>query len=144
MSGVQVIRHLLANSAAVTAVVPATRITAGDLPINTTMPAIAITQISGMPRLTLAMTEPNRLNTDRVQVSVLFKGSAATPAGTGYPGVKALLVLVIAACPNQNGTINSVGVDSILPDIVGPDLQDDDSGLFSQSVDFIVKWRSAA
>lgn len=144
MSGVAVIRSLLATNAAVIAVVPAARITAGDLPINTTMPAIAVTQISGMPRLTIAMIEPNRLNTDRVQVSVLFKGPSASPPGTGYPGVKALLPLVLAACPNQNGTINGIAVDSILPDIEGPDLQDDATGLFSQSRDFIVKWRSAA
>jgi hypothetical protein len=144
VSGVAVIRHLLANAAAVTAVVPAARITAGDLPINTTMPAIAVTQISSMPRLTIAMTEPNRLHTDRVQVSVLFKGSAGTPAGDGYPGVRSLLVKVLAACPNQNGTINGIAVDSILPDIEGPDLQDDATSLFSCSRDFIVKWRSAA
>jgi hypothetical protein len=141
---VAVIRYLLANNAPVLAVVPATRITAGDLPINTTMPAIAVTQISGMPRLTIAMTEPNRINTDRVQVSALFKGPAGTPSGAGYPGVAALMVLVLAACPNQNGTINGVAVDSILPDIEGPDLQDDATNLFSRSRDFIVKWRSAA
>lgn len=142
MSGVAVIRHLLANAAAITSVVPATRITAGDLPLNTVMPAIAVTQISGMPRLTLAMTEPNRLHTDRVQVSVLFKGPSATPAGTGYPGLDAVMKLLLAACPNQNGTVNGVAVDSILPDIEGPDLQDDATGLFSRSRDFIVKWRS--
>lgn len=142
MSGVAVIRHLLASASAVTNVIPATRITAGDLPINTTMPAIAITTIDSIPRLTVAMTEPNRLHVERVQVSVLFKGPSASPPGTGYPGVKALMPLVLAACPNQNGTINGVSVDSILPDVEGPDLQDDATGLVSQSRDFIVKWRS--
>ena len=148
MSGVAVIVALLKANAAVTAIVPGNavppRITAGDLPLNTIMPAIAVTQISGIPRLTIAMTEPNRLNTDRVQVSVLFKGPAGTPAGAGYPGVRGLLVKVLAACPNQNGTINGIAVDSILPDLEGPDLQDDATSLFSGSRDFIVKWRSAA
>ena len=144
MSGVAVIRSLLATNSGVLAVVPAARIQSGDLPLNTVMPAIAVTQVSGIPRLTVAMTEPNRLNTDRVQVSVLFKGPQGTPAGTGYPGVRALLVLVLAACPNQRGTINGVAVDSILPDIEGPDLTDVATALYSGSRDFIVKWRSAA
>ena len=144
MSGVAVIRGLLATNSGVTAVVPAARIMAGDLPINTTLPAIAITEISSIPRLTIAMTEPNRLHTERVQVSVLFKGPQGSPSGAGYPGVKGLLVLVLAACPNQHGTINSFDVDSIIPDIEGPDLQDDATSLFSGSRDFIVRWRSAA
>lgn len=142
MSGVAVIVALLKASAPVVAIIPAARIMAGDLPIGTVMPAIAITQVSGIPRLTVAMTEANKLNTDRVQVSVLFKGPQASPAGTGYPGVAAMMKLVLAACPNQRGTINGVNCDSILPDLEGPDLQDDATGLFSRSRDFIVKWRN--
>ena len=142
MSGVAVIRSLLAGSAAITAIVPATRIAAGDLPLNTVMPAIAVTQISSVLRLTLQMSETPKMHTDRVQVSVLFKGPEGSPAGTGYPGVKALLKLVLAACPNQRGTINGVDVDSILPDLEGPDLQDDETALYSGSRDFMVKWLS--
>ena len=144
MSGVAVIRYLLANNGPVIAVVPAARIQAGDLPLNTVMPAIAVTEVSSIPRLTIAMTEPNRLHTERVQVSVLFKGPQGTPSGAGYPGVKGILALVLAACPNQKGTINGVAVDSILPDIEGPDLTDVATALYSGSRDFIVKWRSAA
>ena len=150
MSGVAVIRSLLATNSAVTTALGAgppvatSRIIAGDLPLNTVMPAISISLVSGIPRLTIAMTEPNRLHTDRVQVSVLFKGPQGTPAGTGYPGVKALLALVLAACPNQHGTVNGVSVDAILPDLEGPDLSDMATALYSGSRDFIVKWRSAA
>ena len=142
MSGVAVIRSLLAGSAAITAIVPATRIAAGDLPLNTVMPAIAVTQISSVLRLTLRMSETPKMHTDRVQVSVLFKGPEGSPAGTGYPGVKALLKLVLAACPNQRGIINGFDVDSILPDLEGPDLQDDETALYSGSRDLIVKWLS--
>lgn len=142
MSGVAVIRFLLANNAPVVAVVPAARIMAGELPINTTLPAISIMQVSGVPRLTHAMSETPRIHTDRVQVTVAFKSPSATPAGQGYPGVKSLLKLVLAACPNQHGTVGTVtDVDSILPDVEGPDLQDDETGLFTQSRDFIVKYR---
>ena len=140
MSGVAVIRYLLANAAAVTAAVPATRIMAGDLPLNTVMPAIAVTEISSVPLNTIRVNESPKLHTERVQVSVLFKGPQGTPAGTGLPGVKALLKLVLAACPSQRGTVNGIAVDSIVPDVEGPDLSDDATALYSQSRDFIVKY----
>lgn len=141
MSGVAIIRTLLVANAPLLAVIPSARIMAGDIPLATVLPAIGIMQISGVPRLTLAMTEANRMQTDRVQVSVLFKGPAGSPSGTGYPGVKAALALVRAALPNQNGTVAGFSLDSILPDTIGPDLQDEASQLFSQSQDWIVKWR---
>ena len=140
MSGVAVIRYLLANAAAVTAVIPAAKIMAGDLPLNTVMPAIAVTQISGMPYNTIKVNDSPKMHTDRVQVSVLMKGPQGSPSGSGYPGVKAMMPLVLAACPNQRGTINNIVVDSIVPDILGPDLFDDATSLYSQSRDFIVKW----
>lgn len=142
MSGVAVIRYLLANATAVTAVVPATRIMAGELPLNSVLPGISIVQISSVPRNTVKMNEAKVQHTDRVQVSVLVKGTQATPAGTGYPGVKALIKLVLAACPQTRGTINGVDVDSITPDVEGPDLSDDATALYSGSRDFIVKWNS--
>ena len=140
MSGVAVVRYLLANNAPVLAVVAAPKIVAGDVPLATVLPAIAITQISSIPRLTVDMAEPTKLHTDRVQVSVLLKGPQGAPAGAGYPGVKSLLKVVLAACPNVNGTVNGVKVDSILPDVEGPDLYDDATALYSGSRDFIVKW----
>ena len=140
MSGVAVIRHLLANAAAVTAVVPAARIMAGDLPLNTALPAISVTQISGMPHNTIRINESPKLHTDRVQVTVLVKGPQGTPAGLGYPGVKALLKLVLAACPSQRGTVNGIAVENITPDMEGPDLSDDATALYSQSRDFLVRF----
>lgn len=146
MSGVAVIRHLLANNQAVISAIGAgppaaiTRIMAGDVPLNTVLPAISIKQISSVPFNTVKMNEPKTQHTDRVQVSVLLKGPQGTPAGTGYPGVRSLLKLVLAACPHTRGTVNGFDVDSILPDIEGPDLSDDPSALLSASRDFIVKW----
>ena len=142
MSGVAVIRSLLATNAAVLAVIPAARIVAGDLPLNTVMPAIAITEIDSQPRNTVAMNEPNRMHTERVQVSVLFKGPQGTPSGTGYPGVKAMLALVLAAVPHTHGTVNGFTVLDIRPDSEGPDLQDVATALYSGSRDFLVRWRS--
>jgi hypothetical protein len=140
VSGTAVIRYLLANAAAVVAVVPAARIVAGDLPLNTAMPAIAVTQIDSIPRLTVAMTETKRMHTDRVQVTV-FRG--ASPADDGYPGLKSLLDLVLAACPNQRGSVNNIAVDSILPDTEGPDLPILEEAILTRSRDFIVRWTAA-
>ena len=77
-----------------------------------------------------------------MQVSVLFKGPQGTPTGTGYPGVRGLLRLVLAACPNTHGTVNGVNVDSILPDLEGPDLSDEATALYSGSRDLIVRWNA--
>jgi hypothetical protein len=143
MSGVSVIRHLLANNAAVLAVVPASRIMAGALPLKTTLPAISVTQISGTPENLLRINEHGKMHADRVQVTWLFSGTQASPAGSGYPGVKALGQLILAACPSQRGTVNSVAVDSISPGSEGPDIFDDERSLYAQSRDFFVKWTGA-
>jgi hypothetical protein len=140
VSGVAVVRYLLANDAGVLAIVPATRIKAGHLPLNTVLPAISITLVSSVQRLTVAMTETPHMQTDRVQVAWLFKLSEGTPAGAGYPGVRNMDALVRAALPNQHGTINTFTVDSILPDLAGPDLLMDDESIQQGSRDFIVKW----
>lgn len=130
MSGVAVIRYLLANDATLTATVPATRIMAGILPINTTLPAISITQISGN-RLEVIKHGSNEHITERIQVTVL---------ATTYPQQKTILNLVKSALPATRGTVNSVVVDSIQQDFTGPDLYNDDPVIYEQSVDYFVKY----
>lgn len=143
MSGVSVVRYLLANNAPVVAVIPSARIIAGDLPLGTVLPAIAVTQISSVPFNLLRINEANKLHTDRVQVSALFYGAKATIPGVGYLGVYQMMKLILAACPSQRGTINSFIVDSIVPDLAGPDLHDQESDLHSSSRDFLVRWIGA-
>lgn len=140
MSGVSVIWYLLKTNSPVLAVVPATRIMAGDLPVKMVLPAISVTQISSVPYNLLRINEANKMHTDRVQASVLFKGVGE---GAGYPGLKAMMKLVLAACPGQRGTVNGVVVDSITPGLEGPDLYDDAAGVYSQSRDFLVRWIAA-
>lgn len=140
MSGVAVAWYLLKTNAPLIAVVPAARIKAGELALNTELPAISITEISSIPRLTIAMDETPRLFTDRVQVSWLVKASDSYPSGLDYPGKKAIALLVLAALPNQHGTVNGITVDSILPDNSGPDIFSD-AGFVQESRDFIVKWK---
>lgn len=127
---VKLIRYILANNANLIAVVPAARIFSGVVPLNTTLPAIAVNHISTIERNTVAMNTPTVLATSRVQVTVLAKT---------YASQKSVLELVRKALPNAKGVINGVTVDSILPDISGPDLRDDDAGIYMQSRDFMCK-----
>lgn len=145
MSGVAVIRYLLANNAPLLAAMgagAAGRIMAGDLPLNTVMPAISVVQISSMPRNTVKMNEQSVQHLERIQVSVVVRGTQGTPPGGGYPSIRSLLKLVLAACPHTRGMVNNVSVDSILPDVEGPDISDATTALYSGSRDFFVRWNS--
>lgn len=137
MSGVAIVRYLLANAASVTAVVPSARIMTGDLPVGTVIPAISITQVDGMPMNNLQINETPKRHMDRVQVTVFRK---ALPDDAGYPGLKTLLNLVLAACPSQRGTVNGFSVESIIPDIEGPDIPIPEERIFTRSRDFLVSY----
>ena len=137
MSAVRVIRYLLANYAPLTAIVDASKIKAGTIPLSTVLPAISLIDISGQRRNTVSMTEETRLVTSRVQVTPLVNTSKK--GGTDYDGMVTILGHIMTACANQSGTVNGVAVDSILPDTRGPNLEDEDSGIMEQGQDFIVK-----
>lgn len=133
MSGVAVVRWLLANHPALTAEVPATRIFGGPAPLKTTLPAITVMHISGMPTVTVANNSTKRLHEDRVQVMVHVKD---------YAEKGPLLALVMAACTGRQGTTNGVDLDAIVPDLEGPDLDEPAEVIFRRSRDFKVRWRS--
>lgn len=134
MSDVKVVRYLLANNANLIAVVPATKIMAGVVPIATVLPAIAVNHISTLSRNIVSMSAATVLATSRVQITVMTKT---------YAEQKSILELVRKALPNTNGSVNGITVDSIIPDIAGPDLRDDDAGIYFQSRDFIVKFQES-
>lgn len=134
MSGVAVVNYLLSHSASVTALVNAANIVSGNVPLGQTLPAISVRQISSLDTLDVPMTG-KRLATDRVQITAIAKD---------YATKKAVLAAARAAVVGQKGTVNGVSVDSILPDIEGPDLDDPGAMIFEQSRDVIVKWHRAA
>lgn len=141
MSGVAVVRYILANTAAITALVPAARVISGDAPLSTLRPLILVTEPGSNKFFrTIRANERPVTRIERVQVSVIVNGPLATPAGLGYPQVKALLKLISNACPGQRGTINTFTVYSITDEGEGPDLSVAELGLYSQSVDFFVTW----
>lgn len=134
MSGVAIIRYKLANYSSLTDEVPATRIMAGELPLGTDLPAISVVDIDSIPRLTVGMTE-TKLHTDRVQVTVHVNKQE-----DGYPALQSLLALVLAACPDTKGTVNSVACDSILPEFKGPSGEGISDYILQGSWDFFVRW----
>lgn len=129
MSDVKVVRHLLATNAALIAVVPAARIIPGLIPQGTTLPAIAVSHVSGT--WGSEISAQSRDCTARVQVTVM----AST-----YAQQKQVMALVRTAVPRTHGTINGVSVGSITREPDGPDFRDDVAGIFLQAQDFMVKF----
>lgn len=140
MSGIAVVRYLLANNAPLIAVVPDAKIYAGVVPLNTALPAISVNDVGGQRRNTVSMAEASRLVIERVQVTPLVNSSKK--GGGDIPTLKQILALIMTAVPNTNGTVNGVTVDSILPDVRGPNLEDETTGIIEQAQDFIVKYRT--
>ncbi len=130
MSGVVVIRYLLAQNGAVTAVVPATRIQAGALPEGIALPAISVTEVSSVDRNILNPLEKVRV-TERTRVTVM---------AANYPQQKSLIDLVRGACRDKIGDFNGVTTVVVLTDIKGPDFSDDTAQIFMQSQDFKVSF----
>ena len=133
MSGVAIVRYLLANDAALTAVVPASRIMAGVIPINMALPTISVMQISGVPHNMIGMASATRMFKDRVQVTVMC---------SDYPATKTIFNLIKAALPVSRGTVNGFTCDSILLDMQGPDFFDQETNIYMQSYDYIVNYVS--
>ena len=128
MSDVKAVRYLLANNSTLTAQVPASRIIGGVLPQDIALPAISVTHVSTVrPQMVSAAS---RLCVARVQVSVL---------ATTYATQKSVLGLVRAALPRSRGNVNGVAVDSILPDVEGPDFNDE-AGIYMGSIDYRVTY----
>lgn len=128
MSDAKAVRYLLANNAALTAVVPSAKIVAGLVPQGTVMPAVAVSHVSTVRRNTVKR-EDKTLCTSRVQVTAM---------ATSYPQQKQICALIRAALPRTRGAINGVQVDDILQGTEGPDFRDDDLGIYMQSLDFMV------
>mgnify|MGYP000858884447 CR=1 FL=1 len=128
MSDVKAVLYLLANNSTLNAQVPASRIFAGVIPQGTAAPAIAVTHVSTVrPQMVNAAS---KLCVSRVQVTVM---------AASYATQKSVMALVRAALPRSRGSVNGVAVDSILPDIEGPDFTDE-AGLYMGSIDYRVTY----
>jgi len=130
MSGTAIAWYLMKTNSALLAQVPAARIFCGVIPLNTARPAIGVTSVSGVDADNVAMSG-NTLVTERVQVTIY---------ATTYPSQKTLLGLVKASLPHTHGAVNGLTCESITPAGDGPDIYDDVTHLFEQSIDRLIKW----
>jgi hypothetical protein len=129
MSGVAIIRELLANWAPLTALVPAGRIYAGQVPQGSVLPAISVSEISVREHQTIARLAQGKTSTARIQVTVLTKD---------YPAMKAALKAAGLGPGVHTGTVKGYSVKAALPDGIGPEIPPIEDGIFEQSRDFLV------
>lgn len=127
-SAVKAVRYLLAQNAALTAVVPADRIAAGRLGPKTALPAVTIAHIS-TSRRQVVKNGPTQFCTSRVQVTVHAKA---------YPDQDAVQRLVRRALPPTRGLVAGVDLDSIQDGGTGPDIIDAAADIYMGTDDFIV------
>lgn len=101
---------------------------AGDVDYEQ-VPAIGLSEVSRREQDTVGRT--SRMVTSRVQVTVHAKS---------YAEQKELLQAARLSEGVFTGIHAGVAVRSVLRDIVGPDMEDTEAGLFQQSRDFIVTY----
>ena len=134
MSAVKVMKALLLAHAPLVALVAAENVMAGTIPQGAVLPAIGIKEIGSSELATVSLGQAAVLVTARVQVTVLAKS---------YPAVKALLQAAKLGPGAHTGMVAGVRVRSVIRDAVGPDLSDDDAGIYEQSRDFKVTFVEA-
>ena len=129
--GVAVIRQLLVAHSELTALVPATRIMAGPMPLGVTLPAISITSVSSND-LNIPSPGATRFVTERVQVTVF----AAT-----YPSQKQVLREVKQAAADKfYPTVSGISGVTVHTDSAGPDFMDDQASIRVGTQDFKVRF----
>lgn len=127
---VAVMCALLLAHAPVTSIV-GEQVFAGDVPVDETLPAIGIREISRIEQDTVARNGSATVVTARIQVTV-YTGN--------YPDQKALLQAARLGPGTYTGTVAGVQVLSVLRDAVGPDMQSMNPEIFQQSRDFKVTY----
>jgi hypothetical protein len=127
MSAVSVMVALLQAHSPLLAFVEPENIVAGTVAQGARLPAIGVREISAIEEQTVDGNEPGALVRARVQVTVHAKS---------YPAQKALIAATKLGSGAHSGVIAGVTVRSVLRDLVGPDLSDDDAEIYEQSRDF--------
>jgi len=131
VSAGKVIRALLIADGGVLALCPAARIVAGVIPQGSALPAISVMRISHYSAARIDAQAPTGLATSRVQVSVLTKD---------YAVADALVIAARKACNFQRGSLGGVAVISVVRDVEGPDMENDDARIQYRTIDFMVTY----
>lgn len=151
MTGVNIAHQLLVLNETLIATIPKTRVFCGDVPLNTPLPFISISHVSGLQRNEVSNDAPKHLVTDRVQITVYASTYALQKSYIGL--VRSALKYLIT---DKNGvisrpavaswydwyysTIDGIKCVSILPDVEGPDVRDTGVNTYEQSADFIIRY----
>lgn len=135
MSGVAIIRNLLANYAPVTALVPAARIIAGQVPQGTTLPAIGVSEVGVNEIPTIARRTAGKTSRARIQVTVLAPGPISAAS---YATLKNVLKACALGPGVHTGDVLGYSVKAITQDGIGPEIPAGEDGILEQSRDFMV------
>jgi hypothetical protein len=128
MSGVAILREMLANHPPVLALLPASRVAAGMLKQGEPLPALTVHQIGDTEEGTMARNTSRRMIRERVQVTALGKDWAEMKRlirAANFSGV-------------GTGIVKGFKVNSVLPVGMGPEIPPGDDGIYEQSRDFVV------
>lgn len=134
MDGEAAIRALLVADSAVTAIVgsgASARVYPSELPDGTTLPALVTVPVSTVDDPTLDAAGQKRVSS-RVEVIVLAADLAQH---------QSLVRAVTAACRYQRGTLAGVSVAVVYRDRVGERLRDAETGVYAQSIEFLVHYQ---
>ena len=126
MAAENAIRALLMQASPVVTLVAA-RVYPGLLPIGCALAGLVVEHISAEPLLTIGAASGGTLMRAQVQVTIL---------ASSYTGQQALAAAVIAACNYQRGALAGLQVASVICMQTGPDVQDEERGVFQQSIEF--------
>lgn len=131
MNGVHVMIKLLQAHQPLLALVPTSSVFAGTVRQGEQLPAIGVTEISRNEFATVSKTEASSLIQARIQITVHAKD---------YRNLKAVLLASKLGPGVHTGVIGGVKVRSVIRGDVGPDLSNEDAGIYQQSRDFMVRY----
>jgi hypothetical protein len=129
MSGVAILRELLAAQVQLIDLVPAARVVAGMLPQGAILPAVTVHEVGNGEEPTMARNMPNRMIRERVQVTALARDWAM---------MKRILKAADPGRGVHTGVVKGYKVNSILTAGTGPEIPLGDDGIYEQSRDYVV------
>lgn len=131
MNGIVALRAVLIADATLTALVPAERIAAGILPLNTAAPFIQLTSIS-VNDLNIPSPGLTRFVTERVQVSVIAANDDS---------LRAVFAAMKSAAADQiNPVVSGISGVTIHTAGAGPDIVSEEASLYQKNLDFMVRY----
>lgn len=140
MSGVAIVRALLAAHAPLTALVPAVRIRAGVIPQGMELPAISVTEVGNNEMPTVARNASVKMIRERVQVTLLVKETADA---AGYTLLKNALKAAALGAGVHTGQVLGYPVRSVIDQGTNPEIPVNDDRIYEQSRDFMVTFIEA-